>query len=256
LSRSQKLSLSFFVLFIIGLTTANSALAYVVGGSPWPTDGPCNGSCLGKPITIKYTIGNITDGSILMPDGNPLPNPLIKASIEKALWFWTTAVNINFVEVPDGPLTQLRFRHIYINGQDPPPPADPIPKAQATCLGYGSGCEVQYDEGDRWQQSGTTPNPDILGATIHEVGHIIGLNHSDVTTANMYWIFHRYSGLNSPELAPANIPIQFGDDIQGIQALYGAGTGSVTPIGVPEPTAGFLILTAMCSMPIRRRRSA
>ena len=115
---------------------------------------------------------------------------------------------------------------------------------------------MQYDDSDRWQESGTTPNPDILGATIHEVGHIIGLNHSDVTTANMYWIFHRYSGLNSPELAPANIPIQFADDVQGIQLLYGgAGTGSVIPMGVPEPTSAFLLATAvMCSLPIRRRR--
>lgn len=255
MSRSQKISLSLFVLFIVGSSTATSAVAYVTGGLPWPTDAPCGGSCAGQPRTIKYTIGNITDGSILMPNGNPLPNPLIKASIEKALWFWTTAVNINFVEVPDGPLTQLRFRHIYINGPDPPPPADPQPKAQATCIGYGSGCEVQYDEGDRWQEVGTTPQPDILGATIHEVGHIIGLNHTDVSTANMYWIFHRYSGLNSPELAPANIPIQFADDIQGIRSIYGAGVGSVTPIGVPEPATGFLIAAAMlCALPIRRRR--
>jgi hypothetical protein len=241
------------VLFIVGSSTATSALAYVVGGSAWPTDVPCSINCGHVPRTIRYTIGNVTDGSILMPDGTPLPNPLIKASIEKALWFWTTAVDIHFVEVPDGPLTQLRFRHIFINGPDPPPPADPIAKAQATCLGYGAGCEVQYDDSDRWQESGTQSVPDILGATIHEVGHIIGLNHSDVTTANMYWIFHRYSGLNSPELAPANIPIQVADDIQGIQALYGVGTGSVTPI--PEPATGFLIAAAvMCSLPIRRRR--
>jgi hypothetical protein len=253
LSRSQKLSLSLFVLFIVGSLTATPALAYVLGGAAWPTDAPCNGSCAGKPVTIKYTIGNVTDGSLLMPDGTPLPNPLIKASIEKALWFWTQSVDINFVEVPDGPQTQLRFRHVYINGPDPAPPADPIAKAQATCIGYGSGCEVQYDDSDRWQQSGTTAVPDILGATIHEVGHIIGLNHSEVTTANMYWIFHRYSGLDTPELAPANIPIQFGDDVLGIQAIYGAGTGSVTPI--PEPATGFLIAAAaMCSLPIRRRR--
>jgi hypothetical protein len=253
LRRSQKLSLSLFALLIVGLSTERSAVAYVTGGALWPTDNGCVGTCAGQPRTIRYTIGNITDGSILMPDGNPLPNALIRASIEKALWFWTTAVNFRFVEVPDGPLTQLRFRHIYINGPDPPPPADPQPKAQATCIGYSSGCEVQYDEGDRWQESGTVPNPDILGATIHEVGHIIGLNHTDVTGQNMYWVFHRYSGLNSPELAPANILTQFYDDIAGIRSLYGAGTGSVTPI--PEPTTGFLFAAAvMCTPPIRRRR--
>jgi len=256
LSRSQKLLLSLFVLFIVGSSSATSALAYATYGTPWPTDSGCVGLCAGEPRTIKYTIANITDGSILKPDGSPMPAPYIRASIEKALWFWTTAVNFRFVEVPDGPQTQLKFRHVYINGQDPPPPADPIPKAQATCLGYGSGCEVQYDDGDRWQEAGTIPNPDILGATIHEVGHIIGLNHSDITSANMYWIFHRYSGLDSPELAPPNIPIQFFDDINGIHTMYGAGIGSVNPIGVPEPTAGFLIAAATCALSIRRRRRA
>ena len=153
----------------------------------------------------------------------PAPAPdepeLDRGSIEEALHVWTTAVNINFVEVPDGPLTQLRFRHLYINGPDPPPPADPIAKAQATCIGYGSGCEVQYDESDRWQEVGTRPVPDILGATIHDVGHIIGLNHTNVVGANMYWVFHRFSGLGTGQLFP--------DDIAGIQSIYGAGVGSV-----------------------------
>jgi hypothetical protein len=252
LSRLHKLSLSLFVL-VVTSSSAASALAYATYGAPWPTDSGCIGPCAGEPRTIRYTLSNITDGSILKPDGSPLPAPYIKASIEKALWFWTTAVNFRFVEVPEGPLTQLRFVHTFINGPDPPPPADPIPKAQATCLGYGTSCAVEYDHGDRWQESGTTPNPDILGATIHEVGHIIGLQHSDVTSANMYWIFHRFSGLDSPELSPSNIPIQFYDDILGIHSMYGAGTGSVTPI--PEPTIGFLLAAAvMCCLPVRGRR--
>ncbi len=247
MSRPQKFSLSLVVLVVVGSSTAIPVRAYVTGGTPWPTDGPCVGSCSGQPRTIKYTIGNVTDGSIKMLDGNPLPNPLIKASIEEALRTWTTAVNIKFVEVPDSPLTQLRFNHVFINGPDPPPPADPIAKAQATCIGYGSGCEVQYDDSDRWQEVGTTPNPDILGATIHEVGHIIGLNHTDVVGANMYWVFHRFSGLGTGQL--------FADDIAGIQAIYGPGTGSVTPLGVPEPATFFLIAAAMtCVLPTRRRR--
>jgi hypothetical protein len=245
LSRLQKILFSLFVLFVFG--PATSALAYVTGGAVWPTDAPCNGSCAGKPVTIRYTIGNITDGTLKMPDGNPLSASLIRDSINDALRVWTTAVNINFVEVPDGPLTQLRFRHLYINGPDPAPPADPIAKAQATCIGYGGGCEVQYDESDPWQEIGTQSAPDILGATIHEVGHILGLNHTDVVGANMYWIFHRDSGIGTGQLFP--------DDIAGIQARYGPGTGSVTPIGVPEPTTVFLLVAgAVFALPARRWR--
>ncbi len=240
MSRLQKLSLSLFVLFAVGSWFATSALAY----APWPPSVPCVPNCLGKPVTINYAIGNIIDGTMKMPDENPVPIPLIRASIEEGLRVWTTAININFVEVPDGPLTQLRFRYTY-EGAEPAPPAPPQPKAWATCLGFGSGCEIQYDAADRWQEVGTQANPDFLGATIHEVGHILGLDHSAVVGSNMYWIFHRFSGLGTGQLFPS--------DIASIQSIYGIGVGSVTPI--PEPSACFLLATALMSvLPVRRRR--
>ena len=95
MSRLQKISSSLFVLLIFG--SATSGFAYVTGGALWPTDAPCNGSCAGKPVTIRYTIGNITDGTLKMPDGNTLSPSLIRDSINDALHVWTTAVNINFV---------------------------------------------------------------------------------------------------------------------------------------------------------------
>ena len=191
------------------------------------------------------------DGGILMPDGTPLPTGLIKGSIEEVLHLWTTVVPINFVQVPDGSASQLRFSHIYINGPDPPPPADPIAKAQSTCIGFSSaGCDVQYDDSDRWQVVGTQSVPDILGASVHEIGHVLGLNHTDVVQANMYWIFQRYSGLGTSQLFP--------DDIAGIQSIYGAGVGSLTPLAVPEPSACLLVLGAagwsMTNRPARGKR--
>ena len=242
--RIHKISLSFVVAIVIGALAAPAARAYVAIGAPWPADDGCTSNCGGKPFTIKYTIGNVADGTLKMPNDNPLPPTLIRDSINDALRVWAGAVNVNFVEVPDGPQTQLRFRRLFINGPDPAPPADPIAKAQATCLGYGSGCEVQYDESDPWQEVGTTSAPDILGATIHEVGHILGLYHTDVSGANMYWIFHRFNGVGTGQL--------FADDLAGIQSIYGAGVGSVSPI--PEPTTAVLVAIGMCCLPIRRRK--
>jgi hypothetical protein len=247
LNRLQSVWYCLIALLVVAISPARPLLAFATGGSAWPNSVSCSGTgCQGQPFTINYTIGNILDGTMKFPNETTIPPAQIRQAIEEALGVWTTAVNVNFVEVPSGPLTQLRFNHVYINGADPLPPADPIAKAQATCIGYGFGCEVQYDEGDRWQQVGTTPNPDFLGATIHEVGHILGLNHTNVVGANMYWIFHRFTGPGSGTLFP--------DDIAGIRQIYGAGQGSVTPIAVPEPTAGFLLLTAAMGVVASRRR--
>jgi matrixin len=245
LSRLQKTLFLLFVLTVVESLTPTSALAYATGGSPWPTDGPCpGGNCYGQPVTLRYSFGTMFDNVLKMPNEQPVPHWLIRGSIEEALRLWSQVVNVNFVEVPEGSPVQFKFSHVYINGPDLPPPADPWAKAQVTCVGYGSGCEVQYDEGDRWQEVGTTPLPDILGASIHEVGHILGLNHTDVNGANMYKVFHRFSGLGTGQL--------FQDDINGVRAIYGAGVGSVTSLAVPEPSSLALFFTLMGGWFLRR----
>jgi hypothetical protein len=213
--------------------------SFVVQGGKWPQPGGP-----GSPITLTYSFQNMFDGGLLMPNGQPLPNDLIRRSIEEALRLWASVVPVHYVEVPDNGLGygfpgaqygQIRFRHVFINGPDPPPPRDPIAKAQAyfPISGANYAGDVEFDHGDRWQEVGTRPVPDILGATIHEIGHTLGLGHTSNSQANMYWIFTRYSGLGTGKLHP--------DDIAGIQSVYGAGVGSVTSL-VPEPTAGLFVV--------------
>ncbi len=145
MSRIHKFILLAFVVGILEMSATTPAFSYATGGAPWP----------GSPIQITYSYVNVFDGSLLMPDNTPLPNSIIQGSIEEAMGLWASAVPINFVQVPDSSSSNLRFRHVFINGPDPPPPADPIAKAQSTCIGYGFGCEVQYDDSDRWQLVGT-----------------------------------------------------------------------------------------------------
>jgi hypothetical protein len=47
--------------------------------------------------------------------------------------------------------------------------------------------------------------------------------------ANMFWVFNRLTGPGSGFL--------FQDDIDGIRALYGSGSGGVFPLAVPEPAS-------------------
>jgi hypothetical protein len=202
--------------------------AYSTVGRKWPQPGG-----VGSPVTLTYSFQNIFDGSLKMPNGQPLPKLLIRDSIEEALGLWAGFLPIHFVEVKDdGKLYSqgaaqfgtIRFRHTFINGPDPAPPALPIAKAQAyypSSSGVNPG-DVEYDRGDPWQEVGTQPVPDILGATIHELGHSLGLGHSNDDEAAMYWIFNRFSGIGTGQLDD--------DDITGIRTIYGSGVGSVTPL--------------------------
>lgn len=242
-----------FCLLTLGHTQI--AGAYALVGTQWPQPGG-----LGTPITLTYSFQNMFDGGMrgpgatpdangrFHPDGPPLPNDLIKHSIEQALGLWASVAPINYVEVPDTAAShgQVRFMHIYINGVDPPDPQDPIAKAQAYYPG-GVETDVQFDESDPWQAVGTTHIPDIFGAATHEIGHTLGLAHSDDSNAVMYWIFQRFAGLGTGHLSA--------DDIAGIQAIYGTGRGSVTPLSVPEPGSLILgVIGAVLVGLLRRRR--
>lgn len=58
----------------------------------------------------------------------------------------------------------------------------------------------------------------------------------------MYWVFQRFQGLGTGYLTA--------DDIAGVQSIYGAGKGSVTPLPVPEP--GGLVLGVLGSLAVFR----
>jgi hypothetical protein len=213
-----------------------ASAAFVLQGGKIPQP---NG--MGSPITITYSFNNLLDGGLKDINGVSLPAALIRKSVEEALGAWAAHAPLHFVEVqdegggpflsyyPDGQFGQIRFSHVYINGPDIPNQS-PIAKAMAVFPNSGGNIasDVFFDHSDPWQEAGTLSQPDILGAAIHEIGHTLGLSHTDDSTANMYWIFHRFSGLNTGQL--------FDDDILGIQAIYGPGVGSVTSLSVPEPS--------------------
>lgn len=233
----------------------SSALAYVLSGGKWPQPGPCGSNCLGSPVTLTYSFENMFDGGMKGPDNVPLSASLIRTSIEQALGLWASVAPLHFVEVADDGRTyaggasqfgQLRFRHIYINGPDIPG-QPPVAKAQAYYPFNGApyAGDVEFDHGDPWQEFGTLPVPDVLGAAVHEIGHTLGLGHTDLAAANMYWIFRRSPGLGTAAL--------HADDMAGVRAIYGSGVGSVTSL-VPEPATWIMAILGISALASRIRR--
>jgi len=161
----RQLATYFLLLVVASLMTGQRAFAYSTVGGQWPQPG---GS--GAPVMVTYSYQNLLDGGLLMPNGQPLPTSLIRHSVETALGLWASVVPINFIEVPDDgkdyglstQFGQIRLRHVYINGPDPLV-GDPIAKAQAYYpFGGDLSGDVEYDNGDRWQDFGTIREPDIL----------------------------------------------------------------------------------------------
>jgi hypothetical protein len=81
---------------------------------------------------------------------------------------------------------------------------------------------LHFDDSERWVNS-ETQNVDLLTVAAHEIGHTLGLGHSDDPDALMYPSYsgpHRFLGR---------------DDIAGVQSLYGLASESPSAPEQPKP---------------------
>lgn len=244
-----------------GLAAAADGPGFVLQGGQWPQPGGD-----GSPITITYSYNNFLDGGLKDPSGVSVPVDFLRAVTEEAFGLWAAVAPLNFVEVPDvgtpvfttntlayrnypdDSFGQIRLNHRFINGTDAQN-GMPVAKALAYFPSNGRhmGGDIHFDNGDPWAVVGTPSEPDVLGILTHEIGHAIGLGHSDVVTSTMFPAAPRRSGLGTGLLDPV--------DIAGVRAIYGAGVGSVTPlVSVPEPAAAWLVAVAFACLQSRRLR--
>lgn len=221
---------------------------YSLQGSQWPQPGGD-----GTPVTVTYSYNNFLDGGLKDPMGVSVPAEYLRLVTEEAFGLWASVAPLNFVEVPDvgtpvyssntaaynaypaGSFGQIRLNHRYINGTDA---ENGMPTTKALAYFPGSGGyiagDIHFDNGDPWAVVGTPSEPDVLGILTHEIGHTLGIAHTTLEGAVMYPAALRRMGPGTGLLTA--------DDISAVQAIYGAGVGSVTPLArVPEPAGVALI---------------
>lgn len=181
-------------------------------------------------IQITYSYSNFLSGVDPLPGG--LSEEDLRAATEEALGLWATYAPLHFIEIPDagpGPsdvpyspvdLPSLRIGHHLIDGGGSVLAHAYFPQLPPT----GLAGDVHFDTGDNWSLDPGFGEFDILEVMTHELGHSLGLGHETVVDAIMNPFYSsRFSGLGTGFLLQ--------DDIDGIQALYGPGVGSVTPLG-------------------------
>ncbi|ATL47325.1 hypothetical protein COR50_09150 [Chitinophaga caeni] len=137
-----------------------------------------------------------------------------KDAIREAFKIWQDYTNLNFTEVSSGGDIQISWAVLDHGDGYPFDGSNPI-LAHAFYpppLGGSLAGDIHFDDDETWTNSerlGTSSQPiDLVTVAAHEIGHAIGLAHSNDTDALMYHTYygsHRYLG---------------SDDISGIRSIY------------------------------------
>ncbi|XP_035183832.1 interstitial collagenase-like [Oxyura jamaicensis] len=150
----------------------------------------------------------------------------VDEAIQKALNVWSSVTPLTFQKTEDKD-ADIVISFAYRDHQDNSPFDGPNGQlAHAFQPGEGIGGDVHLDEEEAWSKDARGYNLFIVVA--HELGHSLGLSHSNDPGALMYPTY-AYTDPNE-FLLPQ-------DDIDGIQAIYGQTNAAVQPTGPKTPQA-------------------
>jgi hypothetical protein len=242
-----------FLAFSLALFAAESARADPLR---WPQPGG-----LGTPVGLTYSFSNLLDGRF-SPQAAPTE---LRAATEEAFGLWSRYAPLNFFERPDkGPLPSDEsydakgspdIRIGYHRIEDGTILAHAYLPFLVDREGLAGDIHFNSIPSFTWVIGDAFNGFDYLEVITHEIGHAVGVEHILYAEAIMGpWYGHRYHGLGTAFLFPA--------DIRAIRDLYGSGVGSVHGSGVgsvhavPEPSTVLLVLTGILWGPLTRLQRA
>ncbi|MCG3137299.1 MAG: hypothetical protein HJJLKODD_01142 [Phycisphaerae bacterium] len=174
-----------------------------------------------------------------------LSNSETRAVLADALNTWATSTALTFTEVdsPENADMEIGFgddAHCELyQAANTQCPADlgyeeAIFDGPGSILAHcyfppGSGGEwagdCHFEEFNNWVDTSSGSGVRLYDVALHEIGHGLGLDHSEIESAVMYYLY-------DPSIIKDSLS---SDDIQAVQSLYGAGDGSTPPDMTPRP---------------------
>ncbi|XP_051881816.1 collagenase 3 [Pristis pectinata] len=135
----------------------------------------------------------------------------VDLAIEKALKVWSDVTPLKFSRINEGEADIMITFDVKEHGDNYPFDGPERILAHAFPPGKGLGGDTHFDEDENWTMRSNGYNLFVVAA--HEFGHALGLSHSQDRGALMYPVY-TYSSMKNFRLSL--------DDVNGIQALYGA----------------------------------
>ncbi|KAI3889869.1 hypothetical protein MKW92_033465 [Papaver armeniacum] len=135
----------------------------------------------------------------------------IRVAIKQAFSRWSSVIPVNFIETQDYIHANITIGFYYGDH------GDRIPfRILALASGPRSGAYLHFNAAHTWAvdfNSEKSENAfDLETTAVHEIGHLLGLNHTSISEAIMW-----------PHIGPRTKHVELAlDDVNGAQALYGA----------------------------------
>jgi len=169
----------------------------------------------------RWKVKDLTYRVSKYPVRSGLSRREVDSTMEKAFKIWEDETDLKFTKKTSGKVhIEIRFER-RSHGDDDPFDGEGGTLAHAFFPVFGG--DAHFDDEEDWTVN-THRGTSLLMTASHELGHSLGLSHSDVRSSLMAPFYRGYD---------ANLSLER-DDIRGIQALYGEKTvqPSTNQVGV------------------------